>query len=60
MHAEVQSKEREGVHEQQGEERPTTGVIRPLAQGTRVDPRVMPGCSRRQRRFRTIYREADV
>ena len=58
--AEVQSKGGEGVPEQQAKETPMMGAIRPPAQDTRVDPRVVPGCSGRQRRFRTVYREADV
>ena len=44
---EVQSKGGEGVPEQQAEERPTAGATRPLAQGTRVDPRTVPRCSGR-------------
>ena len=67
-HAEVQSKGAEGVPEQQAkgvpeqqaEERLMAGAVRPLAQGLGVDPRAVPGCSGRQRRFRTMYREADV
>ena len=57
---EVQSKGGEGVLEQRAEERSMVGAARPLAQGMRVDPRAVPGCSGRQRPFRTVYREADV
>ena len=57
---EVQSKGGEGVPEQQAEERPTVRAARPLAQGTRVDPRAMPGCSGTQRWFRTVYQEANM
>ena len=58
--AEVQSEGREGVLEQQAERTPTPGATRPPAPDTWVDPRVVPGCSGRQRRFRTVYWEADV
>ena len=58
--AEVQSEGREGVLEQQAERTPTPGATRPPAPDTWVDPRVVPGCSGRQRRFITVYREADV
>ena len=60
VRAEVQSKGGEGVPEQQAEKTPTAGATRPLAQATWVEPRVVPGCSGRQRWFRTIYREVDV
>ena len=59
-HVEVQSKGGEGVPEQQAEKTPTAGAVRPPAQATWVDPRVVPRCSGRQRWFRTVYREADV
>ena len=55
MHVEVQSKGGEGVPEQQAEERLTVGAARPLAQGTREDPRAVPGCSSRQHQFKTVY-----
>ena len=58
--AEVQPKGGEGVLEQQTEKTPTAGAARPPAPNTRVDPRAVPGCSRRQCQFRTVYREADV
>ena len=52
---EVQSKGGEEVPEQQAEKMPMAGAIRPLAQDTWVDPRAVPGCSRRQCWFRTVY-----
>ena len=57
---EVQPEGGEGVPEQQVEETPTAGEARPPAQDTRVDPKAVPGCSGRQRRFRTVYRKANV
>ena len=58
--AEVQPEGGEGVPEQQVEKMPTAEAIRPLAQATWVDPRAVLGCSGRQRRFRTVYQEANV
>ena len=58
--AEVQSKGGEEVPKQEAEERPTAWAARPPFQGTWVDPRAMPRCSKRQHWFRTVYREATV
>ena len=57
---EVQSEGGEGVPKQQAEETPTVRAVRSLASAMWVDPRAALGCSGTQRRFRTIYREADV
>ena len=60
MRVEAQSKGQEGFPKQRAEQVPIVGATRPLAQDTRVDPREKPGCSGRQRQFKTVYWEADV
>ena len=49
-----------GVPERWAEERPTVETARPPPQGAGIDPKATVGGSGRQRRFRKVYREADV
>jgi len=46
--------------EQQAEKTSMAGAAKPIAHDTWVDPKAVPGCSGRQCRFITVYREADV